>query len=116
MTVKSTLTTLPLLLAVAHAMPVFAQDPIDESRTVAPNERVSIEVRRGEVRIQPSTDGVFRVSNSGVPTFLLSSLAQAATVSGTGVGTQFLATDMNGDGKVDLVLSNKKGSNLLLQK
>jgi hypothetical protein len=36
--------------------------------------------------------------------------------SGTGVGTQFLATDMNGDGKVDLVLSNKKGSNLLLQK
>lgn len=61
MTVKSTLTTLPLLLAVAHTMPVFAQDPIDESRTVAPNERVSIEVRRGEVRIQPSTDGVFRV-------------------------------------------------------
>ena len=61
MTVKSTLTTLPLLLAVAHAMPVLAQDPIDESRTVAPNERVSLDVRRGEVRIQPSTDGVFRV-------------------------------------------------------
>lgn len=36
--------------------------------------------------------------------------------SGTGVGTQFLTTDMNGDGKPDIVLSNKKGSNLLLQK
>ncbi len=33
----------------------------------------------------------------------------------TGVGTQFLVTDMNGDGKLDLVLSNKKGTNLLLQ-
>jgi hypothetical protein len=36
--------------------------------------------------------------------------------SGTGVGTQFSVLDMNGDGKLDLVLSNKKGANLLLQK
>jgi hypothetical protein len=34
---------------------------------------------------------------------------------GTGVGTQFLVTDVNGDGKLDIVLSNKKGTNLLLQ-
>ena len=34
----------------------------------------------------------------------------------TGIGTQFQATDFNGDGRVDIVLSNKKGVNLLLQK
>jgi len=34
----------------------------------------------------------------------------------TGVGTQFQAVDFNGDGKVDIALSNKKGVNLLLQK
>jgi len=33
----------------------------------------------------------------------------------TGIGTQFLVTDMNSDGKPDIVLSNKKGVNLLLQ-
>lgn len=33
----------------------------------------------------------------------------------TGVGTQFLMTDFNKDGKLDIVLSNKKGVNLLLQ-
>jgi hypothetical protein len=33
----------------------------------------------------------------------------------TGIGTQFLVTDMNGDGKPDIVLSNKKGVNVLLQ-
>ena len=34
----------------------------------------------------------------------------------TGVGTQFQAADFNGDGKIDIALSNKKGVNLLLQK
>jgi hypothetical protein len=34
----------------------------------------------------------------------------------TGVGTQFLTKDMNGDGKVDIVLGNKKGVNVLVQK
>lgn len=34
----------------------------------------------------------------------------------TGVGTQFQAADFNGDGKIDLALSNKKGVNLLLQR
>jgi streptogramin lyase len=35
---------------------------------------------------------------------------------GTGVGTQFLVTDVNGDGLADIALSNKKGVNVLLQK
>lgn len=34
----------------------------------------------------------------------------------TGVGTQFQVTDFNGDKKLDLVLSNKKGVNVLIQK
>lgn len=33
----------------------------------------------------------------------------------TGVGTQFQTVDFNGDGRLDIVLSNKKGVNLLLQ-
>jgi len=33
----------------------------------------------------------------------------------TGIGTQFLVTDMNGDNRPDIVLSNKKGVNVLLQ-
>lgn len=35
---------------------------------------------------------------------------------GTGVGTQFEIHDMNKDGKPDIVLSNKKGVNVLMQK
>ena len=35
---------------------------------------------------------------------------------GTGVGTQFEINDMNKDGQPDIVLSNKKGVNVLLQK
>lgn len=35
---------------------------------------------------------------------------------GTGVGTQFLVTDVDGDNLLDIVLSNKKGTNVLLQK
>lgn len=35
---------------------------------------------------------------------------------GTGVGTQFEIHDMNHDKKPDIVLSNKKGVNVLLQK
>ncbi|MEI7701818.1 MAG: VCBS repeat-containing protein, partial [Planctomycetia bacterium] len=35
---------------------------------------------------------------------------------GTGVGTQFEIQDMNLDGKPDIVLSNKKGVNVLMQK
>jgi hypothetical protein len=33
----------------------------------------------------------------------------------TGVGTQFTTADMNADGHLDIVLSNKKGVNILLQ-
>ena len=35
---------------------------------------------------------------------------------GTGVGTQFQVLDFNGDKKLDIVLSNKKGTNVLVQK
>lgn len=35
---------------------------------------------------------------------------------GTGIGTQFLVTDLNGDKQLDIVLSNKKGTNILVQK
>jgi len=34
----------------------------------------------------------------------------------TGIGTQFQITDFNGDGTPDIILSNKKGTNVLLQK
>ena len=34
----------------------------------------------------------------------------------TGVGTQFLVKDINGDNRPDIVLSNKKGVNVLVQK
>ncbi len=33
----------------------------------------------------------------------------------TGIGTQFEVTDVNGDGLPDIVLSNKKGVNILVQ-
>ena len=35
---------------------------------------------------------------------------------GTGIGTQFTIRDMNADGRPDIVLSNKKGVNVLLKK
>jgi G:T-mismatch repair DNA endonuclease (very short patch repair protein) len=35
---------------------------------------------------------------------------------GTGIGTQFSIEDVNADGHPDIVLSNKKGVNILLQK
>ena len=34
----------------------------------------------------------------------------------TGVGTQFMTADINGDGLLDIALSNKKGVNILLQR
>lgn len=34
----------------------------------------------------------------------------------TGIGTQFMIQDMNADGRPDIVLSNKKGVNVLVQK
>jgi hypothetical protein len=33
----------------------------------------------------------------------------------TGVGTQFVLTDLDQDGRLDIVLSNKKGTNILMQ-
>jgi hypothetical protein len=34
----------------------------------------------------------------------------------TGIGTQFFVGDINGDKLLDIVLSNKKGTNVLLQR
>ena len=34
----------------------------------------------------------------------------------TGIGTQFYVGDINGDQLPDIALSNKKGTNLLIQK
>jgi len=34
----------------------------------------------------------------------------------TGIGTQFFVGDLDGDKLLDIVLSNKKGTNLLLQR
>lgn len=39
-----------------------------------------------------------------------------AESSGSGIGTQFLVTDFNGDKLLDIVLSNKKGTNVLIQR
>jgi len=39
-----------------------------------------------------------------------------AESTGTGIGTQFTVTDIDGDKVPDIVLSNKKGTNILLQK
>jgi len=47
------------------------------------------------------------------PTFTRHTIAEGLD---TGVGTQFEMGDINGDGLVDIALSNKKGVNLLLQK
>lgn len=50
-----------LLLSLVLPLPVLAQEAIDETRGVSANERIDIEVARGEVRIRPGTDAVFRV-------------------------------------------------------
>jgi hypothetical protein len=47
-----------------------------------------------------------------LPKFIRHEIAEGRD---TGVGTQFEVTDVNGDGRPDVVLSNKKGVNLLLQ-
>ena len=50
-----------LLLSLLLPFAASAQESIDESRSVAANERVSIEVMRGDVRIRVAEDNVFRV-------------------------------------------------------
>jgi hypothetical protein len=55
----------------------------------------------------------FEVQKGKEPKFIPHKIEEG---SGTGVGTQFLVTDFNGDGKPDIVLSNKKGTNVLLQR
>lgn len=46
------------------------------------------------------------------PQFIKHEIAEGL---GTGIGTQFQITDLNGDKRPDIVLSNKKGVNLLVQ-
>lgn len=55
------LATATLVLSLVTAMNAQAQEPIDESRAVSPNERISIDVMRGDVRIRTTDEGVFRV-------------------------------------------------------
>ena len=54
----------------------------------------------------------FRRTKGKPPVFLRHEIEAGR---GTGIGTQFLVTDMNGDKRPDVVLSNKKGVNVLLQ-
>lgn len=58
---KALLSKNALLLCLLLPFAASAQEPIDESRSVSANERISIEVMRGTVRIRPSDDNVFRV-------------------------------------------------------
>ena len=58
---KAILSKNALLLCLLLPFAASAQEPIDESRSVSANERISIEVMRGTVRIRPSDDNVFRV-------------------------------------------------------
>jgi DUF4097 and DUF4098 domain-containing protein YvlB len=83
MSVKSIVTMLPLALAAAQSAPALAQDRIDESRAVASNERISLDIRRGEVRIQASADGTFRVRGT------LDEEAEGYMLESTGGTTRF---------------------------
>ena len=47
------------------------------------------------------------------PTFIPHIISESL---GTGMGTQFLVTDFDGDKVPDLVLSNKRGTNVILQR
>lgn len=58
---NATLTRYTLLLTLLLPLAASAQEPIDETRSVSANERVSIEVMRGNVRIHVADDNVFRV-------------------------------------------------------
>ena len=55
------LTRNTLILCLLLPFAASAQEAIDESRSVSANERVSIEVMRGTVRIRVSEENVFRV-------------------------------------------------------
>jgi len=60
-TLPALLRIVTLALSLAAALNAQAQQPIDESRAVTPNERIFIDVRRGEVRIRATDEGIFRV-------------------------------------------------------
>ncbi|MEX0704636.1 MAG: VCBS repeat-containing protein [Planctomycetales bacterium] len=54
----------------------------------------------------------FRKDSDGGPEFVPHEIVAGRD---TGIGTQFVVRDMNGDGLPDIALSNKKGVNVLLQ-
>lgn len=58
---KTALSRNILLLCLLLPFAANAQESIDESRSVSANERISIEVMSGEVRIRASEDNLFRV-------------------------------------------------------
>jgi len=71
----------------------------------------------GDLDASPNADPLIawfevKKSKGKPPTFTPHVIAEST---GSGIGTQFLVTDVNGDKKPDIVLSNKKGTNLLLQ-
>lgn len=82
-TLPGLLTTAALVLALAASLAAQAQEAIDESRTVAPNERISIDVMRGEVRIRTTDEGVFRVRGT------LDEEAEGYTLESSGGFTRF---------------------------
>jgi DUF4097 and DUF4098 domain-containing protein YvlB len=72
---------LTLLIVGAHA--ASAQESIDESRDVAPNERIELDVMRGEVRIRPAQQNVFRVRGT------LDEEAEGFSLESSGGSTRF---------------------------
>jgi hypothetical protein len=72
----------------------------------------------GDLDASPNADPLivwFEIKKSkGEPPKFIPHLIAEST--GSGIGTQFLVTDVDGDKRPDIVLSNKKGTNLLLQK
>ncbi len=83
MITKQLLPRLALSLLILGVNTAGAQEPIDETRTVAPNERVLVDVMRGEVRIRPSQQNEFRVRGT------LDEEAEGYSLESSGGSTRF---------------------------
>ncbi|MFN0055534.1 MAG: FG-GAP repeat domain-containing protein [Planctomycetales bacterium] len=73
---------------------------------------------KGDLDADPNADPVMvwieiRKAKGKPPEFTPHVIGEST---GSGMGTQFLVTDFDGDKRPDIVLSNKKGTNLLLQR
>lgn len=74
---------LALSLLIVGVGTAGAQEPIDETRAVAPNERVLVDVMRGEVRIRPAQQNEFRVRGT------LDEEAEGYSLESSGGSTRF---------------------------